>query len=230
MVLSRGRVVLVAAVTAGVTLSTFGVSQAGNRAAQTQAVPQVVAITVLSGRADQVAGGSALLQVNLPTGARGLHVTAGSRDVTTAFGTAGNGSTQGLVNGLPLGATVVTATVDDGRGAHITLVGHPIGGPTFSGPQILPWACQAGATDAQCDAPTVVDYKYKSAATSQLQPYDPHNPPPATAIATTKTDTGVTLPFIVREETGYLDRDQFATAVLDDPSKPWTPLSLNLPS
>ena len=188
------------------------------------ASPGDVAITVLSGRADLVSGGDALLRVSLPAGATGLRVTAGSRDVTSAFGPADDGTTEGLVDGLAVGSTVVTATVDGARGARITLVDHPIGGPTFSGPQVQPWACQAGATDAQCDAPTVVSYTYEPVGTTTLQSYDPGNPPPSTAIASATTDTGTTVPFIVREETGYSDRDQFATAVLDQPAMPWTPL------
>ena len=30
------------------------------------------------------------------------------------------------------------------------------------------------------------------------------------------------MPFIVRKETGYLDRDQYAIAALWQPGKPWT--------
>ena len=30
------------------------------------------------------------------------------------------------------------------------------------------------------------------------------------------------MPFIVRLETGYIDRDQYAIAALFDPGKPWT--------
>ncbi len=33
----------------------------------------------------------------------------------------------------------------------------------------------------------------------------------------------MTVPFIVRLETGYIDRDQYAIATLFDPGKPWTP-------
>ena len=33
----------------------------------------------------------------------------------------------------------------------------------------------------------------------------------------------MTVPFIVRLETGYIDRDQYAIAALFDPGKPWTP-------
>ncbi|MGZ6792060.1 MAG: DUF6351 family protein, partial [Mycobacteriales bacterium] len=60
------------------------------------------------------------------------------------------------------------------------------------------------------------------ASVSSFQAYDPASPPPAAAIATTTTDTGVTVPFIVRKETGYLDRDQYAIAALWQPGKPWT--------
>ena len=31
------------------------------------------------------------------------------------------------------------------------------------------------------------------------------------------------MPFIVRQETGYIDRDQYAIAVLWQPGKPWQP-------
>jgi hypothetical protein len=39
----------------------------------------------------------------------------------------------------------------------------------------------------------------------------------------TTTDEGVTVPFIVRVETGTIDRDQYKIAVLFDPSQPWEP-------
>ena len=40
-------------------------------------------------------------------------------------------------------------------------------------------------------------------------------------MATTTTQTGVTVPFIIRIETGYQDRDEYAIAVLFQPGKPW---------
>src|SRR4029077_2922925 len=56
-----------------------------------------------------------------------------------------------------------------------------------------------------------------------FQPYDPKSPPPSSQIATTTTTEGVTVPFIIRQETGYIDRDQYAIATLFQPGKPWTP-------
>jgi hypothetical protein len=112
---------------------------------------------------------------------------------------------------------------------------HSIGGPVLAGPQIQPWACQKGASDPQCDASPTFVYSYLPDATvgagfsasgvasaNTLQPYDPANPPPSAFIATATTDTGTTVPFIVRTETGYLDRDQYAVATLYQPDKPWT--------
>src|SRR4029077_4900268 len=91
--------------------------------------------------------------------------------------------------------------------------------------------------DKRCDAPTVVSYDYLPlgtntaqlgitgvASVNAFQPYDPAAPPPPGTIATTTTDTGQTMPFIVRVETGYIDRDQFTDAVLVQPGQPWTPV------
>src|SRR5258708_31918774 len=64
--------------------------------------------------------------------------------------------------------------------------------------------------------------KAASTTKSGFQPSDPANPP--TDVATTTTDQGVKVPFIVRVETGYQDRDQYAIAALFQPGKPWTAL------
>ena len=43
-------------------------------------------------------------------------------------------------------------------------------------------------------------------------------------MATTTTDQGETVPFIVRvRRSGTIDRDQYRIAVLYDPAKPWEP-------
>ena len=196
-----------------------------------------VGVIVLSGRADLVTGGDALLAVTGVGSRSGLRVEVAGHDQSKAFGVGPGGRIEGLVTGLALGANTVTVRVPGG-GARLTLVNHPIGGPAFSGPQIQPWACQAGALDKQCNAPVVYAFSYLPAGTagakvgasgvggaSAFQPYDPHNPPPAATIATTTTDTGVAVPFIVRKETGYLDRDQYAIAALWQPGKPWTAVS-----
>jgi Tannase-like family of unknown function (DUF6351) len=181
-----------------------------------------VRIEVLSNRADLLSGGDALVEVVGPAGTS-YRVDVDGRDVTSSFGDRG-GRFIGLVEGLKLGANVLTATLAGASaGARITLTNHPIGGPVFSGPQVMPWGCFEGATDAQCNRPPEYDFFYKSSepGASGLDEYDPENPP--SDVATTTTDQGNTVPFIVREEVGAIDRDEYRIAVLFDPSKPWAP-------
>jgi len=54
-----------------------------------------------------------------------------------------------------------------------------------------------------------------------LENYDPENPPNTSDIATTVTDTGAEVPFIVRVERGVINRDRYQIMVLYDPSEPW---------
>jgi hypothetical protein len=187
-----------------------------------------LSISVLSGRADLVSGGSALVAINLPrrSYAKQVKVTLGHRNVTREFALRADGGFAGLVTPLALGSNTLQATLRNGWAARIALVNHPIGGPVFSGPQIQPWVCQSGATDKQCNQPVSLDYRYKSTnpAKTGLQEYDPNHP--ASDVATTTTDQGVTVPYIVRVETGYMDRDQYQISVLYQPGqKLWTPFA-----
>src|SRR5262249_35299271 len=92
-----------------------------------------------------------------------------------------------------------------------------------SGPQLQPWVCESGAADAQCNQPPTYRFVYKSTDPSKqgFQPYDPGNP--ASDVAETTTDQGVTVPFIVRTENGYQDRDQYQISALFQPGQPWAP-------
>jgi Tannase-like family of unknown function (DUF6351) len=203
--------------------------------AKSKKPPKALTISVLSSRADLVSGGDALLAIGGVKSADDLRVTAGGRNQTAAFAAGGDGRVQGVVTGLKVGKTTVLAKAPGRTAAQLTLVNHPIGGPVFSGPQIQPWNCQAGAKDKQCNADREFAYSYLPAGTDQagvgvngiagvnaFRPYDPQSPPPDSQIAKATTTDGVTVPFIVRKETGYLDRDQYAIAALWQPGKPWT--------
>lgn len=183
------------------------------------------AIQVLSNRADLVSGGDALVAVALPAGvsANAVSVDLNGKDVTPQFSTSADGRYMGLVSGLKLGSNRITAHFPGGASSSYSLANHPHGGPVIGGPQLQPWTClNSAATDAQCNQPVEYSYVYKSTDPTKpgLQPYDPSNPP--TDVASTTTDQGVTLPFIVRVETGYQDRDQYKIAALFQPGKPWT--------
>jgi hypothetical protein len=142
----------------------------------------------------------------------------------------------GTVTGLVRGDNVLTALLPNGSGARLTITDHPAGGPIFSGPQIQPWTCNPGASDPRCDRKPTYSFFYVPAGANtgpqapnvqtpdpRFQPYDPAHPVPTAAIAQTTTDGGRTVPFIVRVETGAVDRGQYQIGVLFDPSRSWSP-------
>ena len=171
-------------------------------------------IEVLSNRADVISGGDALVKVVRPPDARRepFRVSVGGLDVTRRFDSDG----VGLVDGLENGRNTVTATLDDGRAARITITNHPIGGPVFTGPQVQPWICKPSAKDAQCNRRPVVSYMSMNSYLGVFENYDPKAPPPRSQIATTTTDQGRTVPYIVRIESGVMNRGAYSIAVLDD--------------
>jgi Tannase-like family of unknown function (DUF6351) len=188
-------------------------------------------ISVLSGRADTLSGGDALVAV---TGGRDVQVKLNGKDITAAFATRAGGQFAGLVTGLQNGANLLTAETGrlaDKHAAAIVLTNHPNGGPVFAGAQVQPWDCllrtaQTGLgapTDAQCNTPAVTAFVYQSTAGGALRPYDPAAPP--ADVAMTTTDQGRTVPFIVRQETGVQDRSIYRVAVLADPAATVSPFT-----
>jgi hypothetical protein len=224
----------VAAFLLAVTLAVTGLPGPVNAGPSAAPTAGKIVLKTLSNRADLVSDGRALVEVTLPRGVPASQLRlwlgsrrtkapqAGDRDVTKAFAVRRDGKLRGLVAKLKVGKNVLSARLPDGRGAWLDITNHPNGGPVFSGPQLQPWTCQPGAVDKQCNQPATFSYVYKSVnpAHDKLQPYDPANPP--SDVATTTTDEGVTVPFVVRVETGYQDRDQYRIGTLFQPGKPWT--------
>lgn len=216
----RGRIVI-AVVISGLVAGFLAVPATASTAA--------VEITSLSGRADLISGGQDLVRITLPSGVsvKELRVQKGSVDISRDFALRSDGSVEGLVSNLPVGKTTLTATVR-GAGSRLVLTNHPIGGPLFAGPQIQPWVCTTvenglgPAQDDQCNAPAKISYEYQSTGkkAGDYQPYDPSNPP--SDVATTTTDTGRTVPYILSVEEGTIDRSIFKVYVLADPTKQWT--------
>ena len=191
--------------------------------------PPDLRISVLSGRADLVTGGDALVRVDGVRRAGAVRVRLDGADVTGSFALRPDGAYEGLVTGLRLGRNDLRATARRAGGAAITLTNHPLTGPVFAGPQVQPWDCDlhpattglGAPRDAQCSTPTVYRWLYKSTAGGGLRAYDPAKPP--ADVATTTTDAGVTVPYVVRLETGVQDRGIYQVAVLRDPARPWSP-------
>ena len=245
------RISLALAVGASALLAACSGGSDGNGAVSAQgngppahANDNLTTIKVLSNRADLISGGDALVEILLPAKAKAGNFTVdvAGQDVTSAFATRANGRLYGVVSGMPVGKSVLTVRVPNGPGASIEITNHPIGGPVFSGAQVDSWVCTTKVTnptannpdlgnplDAQCNiAAPVYRYQYRTLA-GAFATYDPANPPSPAAIATTTTDDGQTVPYIVRIERGVLNRGKYDIAYLANPANAtqgWQPWSV----
>ncbi|PZG21662.1 hypothetical protein C1I95_06975 [Micromonospora craterilacus] len=194
-------------------------------------------VTVVSGRADMISGGDALVRVDVPRNVPPHQVTVqvGGRDVTAGFRPVGDKRTLlGLVDGLALGDNLLEVRANGlGHGrprASLTLVNHPAEGPVLSGPHI-PLFCTAsgnpwnlGPVDENCHvAAPRVTYQYRTTTGSFANL--PDGPLPSNLATTTTTD-GKTVPYIVRIERGTINRAVYEIALLHEPGTPvpdpWT--------
>lgn len=194
-----------------------------------------VAVNVLSSRYDLISGGDALVEIKALNGAKAseLKVSLNGRELTTPlkFDQPSN-TLRGVVDGLDNGANWLQVRGPTGYSFSQPLINYPISGPILSGPHLKPYECRTeqsglGAPlDANCSAPTKFEWFYKStgpatgtgAAATQFKPLaDPKGARPAD-LATATTIDGRTVPYIVRVESGVINRSIYRLAVLDDPS------------
>ena len=176
-------------------------------------------VTALSTRPDTVSGGNVLVQIEDVHG--DLTVSADGRDVSEAFTVEGDVAV-GLVEGLADGESVVEAESSDGAAGSLTVVNHPVTGPIFSGPHLEPYACTTAENglgeplDENCSAATVVRWSYITTTGETAPLADPTQLP--ADVATTEID-GITVPLVVRTESGTIDRGVYWVHVLDpDPT------------
>lgn len=189
-----------------------------------------LALRVLGTRPHLVSAGDALLEV--VGGTARNRVSVDGRDVTRLFALRGAGPLKGRlvgrVTGLSVGRHEVRAS-EGGQVARLEIINHGQGGPLFSGPQVQPWICTTEANglgpalDRQCNGRTTVTYEYQPHGSPVLLPYDTAAPPPLETVATTTTDQGRTVPYVVRVERGTLNRAVYAIATLALPGQPLAP-------
>ena len=194
----------------------------------------VLDISTLSTHADRVSGGNVLVQITSDAaGAGGIQLNGA--DVTSLFqpGSAPN-TLVGLLTGLNLGSNTLAAGAKS-----LVITNYSIKGPIVSGPYVQPFICQTDVfqlpdgttlgppTDVDCSAPTKITYLYKPVTGTALVPLpSPSSLPPDVAMTTSLN--GASVPFVVRLETGTMDRGIYQNAVLFDPTSdpaptPFTP-------
>lgn len=190
----------------------FGVSLSGAATARPR-----VTVTVLSSRPDFVSGGDALLGVRVSGSAATPRAA-----LPVAFARRADGSWAGLVHGLRPGWNRVTVTAGGASGS-VLLRDFPRQGPMLSGPREAPYICQTAnfvtvagrhlppSANPDCAVPTQVDLVYRSTLDNGLHPL-PHNGSRPWDLAWVDART----PYIVRVETGVINRSIYEVAVLAD--------------
>ena len=212
-------------------------------------------IEVLSSRPDAISGGDALIRVTVKknVSARDMRIHLNGADVTSSFIIDGAARRlTGLVGGMRVGENLLEV-IDPrgnvrGRGradADMVLHNYPIEGPMFSGPREQPFACASqqfdlpgGAgnlgppLDANCSINRRIDYFYKSTANTgnaltrwpagaSLYPAD---------LVFTTTTLGKAVPYIIRMETGTINRAIDQVSILHDPLEEAAPSWSNPPA
>lgn len=181
-------------------------------------------LKTLSTRADAVSGEDVLVSVTAPPADR-IKVTLNGKDVTSAFGPAANGVMTGLVDGLKLGRNSLSLSAGGRTRAHLTVIDYPIEGPIFSGPHESPYLCETAASglgpaqDADCTVATTYQWFYKPVGGGAFKPLTDLGRTPADA-ATAKIYGGASVPYVVRVESGTIDRAIYRIAILADPAAP----------
>ena len=241
-----------ASTTALLTMAAFGVlgacSPEGDPGANAEASEALgssdLRIESVSTKPYLVTGGDVLLRIEAgeDLDLSDVRVSANGTDVTTRFSLDVPGASQGasligLVDGLGLGDNQIEARIPDSDAmAALELTNYPITGPIISGPHETPYLCgterfrtAGGETlgaplDENCSVETRVEYVYLSTEDDGgFKAYGGAMPPD---MAEATTLDGEVVPFIVRVQTGTVNRAIYQSAMLHDPADPtpdpWT--------
>ena len=200
-------------------------------------------IEAVSTRPYLVTGGDVLLRIRAgeDLDLSRVRVSANGEDVTGGFSPPAHGGPLiGLVQGLRMGHNEIEAQIPGSEAtAALELTNYPISDPIISGPHKMPFLCQteefttAGGEslgpplDENCSVETRVEYVYLSTLDGEFKAYGGS---PAGAmladLAEATTLDGESVPFIVRVQTGTVNRAIYQSAMLHDLADaapdPWT--------
>lgn len=201
-----------------------------------------VKVKVLSSAPSLVSGEDALIELELvnESPATNLKVLLNDRDLTSSFvRDAVTGRQVGRITGLKSGDNQLTAQYGNYR-TTLALTAYPISGPMISGPHETPFVCTTQdfilpngsklgiPLDSNCSAATNVQYVYRTSATpASFKPFPSGTRP--TDLGTTTTIDGKNVPYIVRVETGTINRAIYQTAILHDPANEAAPSPTSVP-
>ena len=199
-------------------------------------------VEVLSSSADLISGGDALIRITPqtadPAALADLSVSLNGASVSSSFkpDPKSTGSYVGLVNGIRNGANLLSASTR-GPETQLTLTGYSAAGPMISGPQQAPFTCTtdlyaylpdkastlpASTPASACAVDRRIDYVYKASTNAFKTLTDATSYP---------SDLSATLvngkKYIVRLETGTINRSIYQIAMVHDPIADATPTALS---
>jgi hypothetical protein len=181
---------------------------------------QRLEISVISSpRPDLVSGGETLIEVQ---GANGP-VTLAVNGVPAASLRVDHDrrTLVGLVSGLRLGSNTISARSGDAS-TSLEVVNHSKDGPILSGPHIWPYQCDTAAAglgpavDKMCNVETRVERFYRTTA-GAFKPLPAGERP--SDLASLMLPEGRTVPYVVRVESGTINRSIYRIAILDGVDK-----------
>jgi len=204
-----------------------------------QSAPKIE-IRTLSSRPDLVSGGDALVEVSVGGAGGGvvslsqITLTLNGKDVpgqlkqsfSAEYSRAGASAFVGVISGMTVGENTLRASIKPsskmpGAMAILKVTNYPLTGPIFSGPHLKPYECRTVESglgqplDADCTAATKIEYFYRAADNTFKPLADTANRP--SDLVSTTTNDGKTVPYIVRIESGTINRSIYRIAILDDP-------------
>ncbi len=191
--------------------------------ASEETAPGEIAINVLSSKPHLVTGGDALVEISAGGAkAADLKFSLNGQPINIAPSLMPGDKVQARVAGLKDGSNWLQAIGPGGVSKSIELVNHPITGPVLSGPHLTPYECRTKEsglgepTDANCSVPTKTDWFYRS-TDGTFKPLENVGQRPADQAATITID-GKKVDYVVRVESGVINRSVYRIATLDDPA------------
>lgn len=206
------------------------------------AIESGISISTVSTKPWLVTGGDVLLEINVDDGLNTsqLRLNLDGQELNTNLVEVSTRSVQALLRGLPNGDSTLRVSIDGTqRSQSLTFTSYPVSGPVISGPHEYPFVCQGAefetvagqmmgqAIDDECSLPTRVDYVYFSDQSGEFAAL------PLGQGAELPEDLGMIniagraepVPYIVRVETGTVNRAIYEIAMLHDPNEgepdPW---------
>lgn len=183
-------------------------------------------VTVLSSRPEHVTGGDVLVEVEAASAsleprfeAAGVPLAARRQD----YGQVARGQRY-VVRGLPIGNVRLRVVVGN-ESTEVALRNHSVTGPILSGPHLTPYECRTvdnglgEPLDEHCSARSQIAWYYRSTRGGFRHWPDPRAIRPDD-IATTVLRDGRSVPFVVRIDSGTINRSVYRIAMLADPDSP----------